>query len=137
VAEEPGCQSVSPLGGVPCHVAVVDDEPAVSRALERVLRSTGFLVATFATAEEFLAQSVGDLPDCLVLDIYLEGMSGLDLYSKLLVKGVRIPTVFITAHDNPWTHQRILESGAAYLAKPFEDQALLNAIRTAIDHNAT
>jgi FixJ family two-component response regulator len=137
VAEETRSAPSPPPGGAPCHVGVVDDEPGVRRALERVLRSTGFRVTTFASGEEFLAQSVGDLPDCLVLDIYLDGMTGLDLYSELVARRIHIPTIFITAHDNEWTRRRIQKSGAAYLAKPFEDHALLDAIRTTTGRDAT
>jgi FixJ family two-component response regulator len=116
------------------YVAVVDDEVIVRRALERLLRASGFRVGTFPSAEVFLAGLVANRPDCLVLDIHLGRMSGLELQASLSGKGERIPCVMITAHDDPLTRERCLRAGvAAYLTKPFDDWQLIDAIKQALN----
>jgi FixJ family two-component response regulator len=111
-------------------ISIVDDDLSVRRALRRLVRAAGYRVETFASAGEFL----GSTPStrriaCLVLDIYLEGMSGFELQEWLQASRLAIPIIFITAHDDPATRERIQRSGAAgHLAKPFEGRALLDAI---------
>jgi FixJ family two-component response regulator len=123
---------VAPRSAAAVHVAVVDDEAAVRRALERLLRASGFRVTSFTSAEAFLARDPRDAPDCLVLDIWMEGMSGLDLQAALAARGERIPTIIITAHDDPLTRERSLRAGAgAYLTKPFDEKELIEAIQRA------
>ena len=92
----------------------------------------GFSVATFASAEEFLASERAAAPACLVLDVHLDGMSGFDLQERLATAGVPIPTIFITAHDDPVTRARA-RSGVAYLQKPFREDALIGAIQQALE----
>ncbi|SRR6266850_3055398 len=110
-------------------ISIVDDDPSVRRALNRLVGSAGYLVETFASAGDFLGSSVSTRTACLVLDIYLEGMTGFELQDKLEADRLAIPIIFMTAHDDPATRERIARSGAAgYLGKPFDGQALLDAI---------
>jgi FixJ family two-component response regulator len=103
-------------------ISIVDDDPSVRRALNR-------LVGTFASAGDFLGSSPSTRTACLVLDIYMEGMSGFELQDQLEADRLAIPIIFMTAHDDPATRERIRRSGAAgYLGKPFDGHALLDAI---------
>ena len=116
------------------HIAVVDDEAIVRRALERLLRASGFRVTTFPSAEAFLKHMAADRPDCLVLDLHLGGMSGLCLQAALTSRGDSIPCIVITAHDDPLTQSRCLMAGAvAYLTKPFDDSELIEPIQKALE----
>jgi FixJ family two-component response regulator len=112
-------------------IAIVDDDLSVRRALSRLVRLAGYVVESFASAREFLASAPRGRTVCLVLDIQLDGggMSGFDLQERLVADGVTIPTIFITAHDNARTRERVKQSGVAgFLSKPFGDQALLDLI---------
>lgn len=112
---------------------MIDDDAEVRRAVRRLLRAAGFIVETFASAEEFLESNCQASPDCLVLDVRLGGLSGFGLQDRMAAAGRAVPIVFITAHDDPATRERAQRAGAAeYLRKPFEDQALIAAIHTAI-----
>ena len=113
-------------------IAIVDDDASVRRSLHRVVRAGGYTVQTFASGQEFL-DSLGEaLPACLVLDLHLNG-SGFDLQEHLATEGIVVPIVFITADDDARTLARIETSGAAgHLWKPFDDEALLEAIHRAI-----
>jgi FixJ family two-component response regulator len=113
-------------------IAVVEDDPSFLRALGRLLGAAGFTVAPFASAEDFLASHSTAAMSCLVLDVHLGGMSGFDLQQRLAAAGAPIPTIFITAHDDPITRERA-RSGVAYLRKPFREDALIGAIRQALD----
>ncbi len=114
-------------------IAIVDDDASVCRSLHRVVESAGYLVETFASAREFLAWLPRGRAACLVLDIHMNEISGFDLQEKLAV-----PVVFITSHDDATTRARIEKSGAAgHLWKPFDEQAVLDAIRHAVDHRLT
>lgn len=108
---------------------VVDDEESIRSALNRLLRSAGYQVLSFESAEDFL-NSVSDLSEgCIVLDIHLKGMSGLDLQEKLTSMELNYSVIFMTAYDNPQWRERAKKAGAAgYLRKPFGEQALLDAI---------
>jgi len=113
-------------------VYVVDDDDSIRRALKRLLVSSGYQALTFESAEAFLdsASSLGE--GCLLLDIRLPGMTGLDLQEKLSASGASYPIVFMTAHDNPQWREKANKGGAiAYLRKPFGDQSLLDAIQFA------
>jgi FixJ family two-component response regulator len=117
----------------PPLIAIVDDDPSVRRSLCRLLRSVGYTVATFASAAEYLDSLVRRQTDCLILDVHLDGMSGFELQHRLVTDGARVPIIFITAHDDALTRERIEKSGAAdHLWKPFDDRALLDAIGKAI-----
>jgi FixJ family two-component response regulator len=115
------------------YVAVVDDDDSFARALERLLRASGFEVHTFSSAEAFLAPTTFPPPDCLVLDIQLGGISGLDLLQRLRESGILTPVIFVTAHDVPEFREQARQAGCiAYLRKPVGKPALLEAIAKAI-----
>jgi FixJ family two-component response regulator len=121
-----------PLTNAPV-IAIVDDDPSVRRALHRLVRSAGYTVQTFASAHEFLDSLPGCRAACLVLDIHLNGISGFDLQERLAADEVDVPVIFMSAHDDAPTRERIERSGAAaHLWKPVDEQALLGAIRRAI-----
>jgi FixJ family two-component response regulator len=112
-------------------IAVVDDDPGVRKALGRLLRGSGFEVTSFASAEEFLAHGLDDHPNCLVLDIHLDGMTGLELREKLARDNVAIPVIFMTAHDDAETRQGLRDApGVPCLHKPFDEALLFQAIET-------
>ena len=114
-------------------VAVVDDEPAVLTGLKRMLNASGVAAEVFASAEEFLARGARDEPVCLVIDINLGGMSGIELRRHLSAAGSRIPVIFITARDDEATRRDAMQAGcAAYLGKPFSGRVLLDAIFGAV-----
>jgi len=113
-------------------VSIVDDDVSVRRALSRLVRLAGYAVESFATAREFMASAPRGRSACLVLDIQLDPgeMSGFELQEQLVADGVAIPTIFITAHGDSRTRERVRRSGVAgFLSKPFGDQALLDLIQ--------
>jgi FixJ family two-component response regulator len=115
------------------HVCVVDDDPSLRRALHRLLQTLGFRVVTFPSAEDFLAADTEPAPDCLILDIHLGTLSGLDLHERLRASGRMIPTIFITGHDDAATRERARRAGAAgYVPKPLDEADLISAIETAV-----
>jgi FixJ family two-component response regulator len=119
-------------------IAVIDDDASVRRALQRLLQSAGFTVETFATAHEFLDADYGAQTACLVLDVHLPGMSGLQLQEYLAASGVLIPIVFITAYDDVSTRERVQRAGAVgYLRKPFDQGTLIEAISRDIGEDAS
>jgi FixJ family two-component response regulator len=114
-------------------VFVVDDEVSVREALESLVRSAGFEVETFASAQDFLDRRKADKPGCLVLDVRLPGLSGLDLQKRIVEANQEIPIIFITGHGDVPTSVQAMKAGAVeFLMKPFSDQALLDAIQQAI-----
>jgi len=114
-------------------VWVVDDDASLLRALRLLLRSAGFTVGTFGSAEEFLVAVRADPPGCLVVDIHLGRLSGFDLHERLTAAGLTIPTIFITAHDDAPTRERARRAGAiGYLRKPFDDDALIASVQLAL-----
>jgi len=113
-------------------IGVVEDDPSFLRALRRLLSGAGFSVATFASAEDFLASDSAATTSCLVLDVHLGGMSGFDLQQHLVSVGIPIPTIFITAADDAATRKRA-RSGVAYLRKPVREGELLGAIHLALE----
>jgi FixJ family two-component response regulator len=115
-------------------VSVVDDDASLRRSVRNLLTSVGFQAQTFASAEEFLASSECENTGCLVLDLRMAGMSGLDLLKHLGAIGSRIPVVILTAHGDDEARQRAMRAGAvAFLGKPFRGDALLEAVRTAMN----
>ena len=117
-------------------VFVVDDDASVRDALRGLLRSAGFAVETFASAREFLARPPSDLPGCLVLDVGLPDLSGLDLQQRLADMSRTIPIVFITGQGDVPTSVRAMKAGAVeFLTKPFGERDLFAAIRQAIDRD--
>jgi len=114
-------------------VSVVDDDESLRRSLGNLFRSVGFGVETFASAEEFLRSAQRDNTSCLVLDLRMTGMSGLELLRHLAAGEPRIPVIILTAHGDEETRRRSLEAGAiAFLDKPFHAHALLEAVRGAL-----
>ena len=113
-------------------VTVIDDDRAVRKAMGRLLTASGFDVETFASAEEFLACAGSRATTCLILDIHLGGMSGLELQRQLQASHAQLPVIFITALDSEATRQHAMEVGCvAYLRKPFLSHSLLDAIERA------
>ncbi len=114
-------------------ISVVDDDASVRESLPDLLNELGFDVRAFSSAGEFLASDVVDRTDCLLLDVAMAGMTGPDLQSELILRGHKVPVVFITARSDEAVRTRVLDNGAvAYLLKPFSDTALLDAIRAAL-----
>jgi FixJ family two-component response regulator len=110
-------------------IAVVDDDPSILKALRRMLRSAGYDVGVFGSAQEFLRSLAFRSPQCLVLDVHLPGMTGIELHDRLRNLGCQLPIVFITANDTPQTRTAASHSeGTALLFKPFGNTALLAAI---------
>jgi FixJ family two-component response regulator len=119
-------------------VFVVDDDPAVREALTSLIRSVGLRVCAFGSALEFLSADPPDAPCCLVLDVRLPGLSGLDLQRELLETDGTIPIIFITGHADVPMSVRAMKAGAVeFLAKPFREEELLDAIRVALPRSAT
>ena len=117
-------------------VYVVDDDEGIRKSLESLLRSVGLSVQTFASAQEFLGAQRKAAPGCLVLDVRLPGLSGLDLQSELARAEIQTPIVFITGHGDIPMSVRAMKAGAVeFLTKPFRDQDLLDAIRQAIQRD--
>jgi FixJ family two-component response regulator len=114
-------------------VFVVDDDASVREALGGLMRSAGLSVATYATAQEFLAGPQAEGPSCLVLDVQLPGLSGLDLQRRMAEVNLEIPIIFITGHGDIPTSVQAMKAGAVeFLTKPFGDDDLLTAIHEAI-----
>lgn len=112
------------------RIAVVDDEPSVRRAFQRLLRLAGFDVDTFACGEAFLASLSARVPDCVILDLHMPGMSGLEVQSRLADEHRAVPVVVITGYDVPAARANALAMGAvAFLTKPVSEELLLAAIR--------
>jgi FixJ family two-component response regulator len=119
-------------------IAVIDDDASVRRALQRLLQSAGFMVETFATAREFLEANDWPQTACLVLDVHLPAISGVQLQAYLAASGVPIPIVFITAYDDVSTRERVNRAGAvAYLRKPVDQSTLIEAISRALGQGAS
>jgi RNA polymerase sigma factor (sigma-70 family) len=117
-------------------VFVVDDDPSVRRAIKRLITSVGLHVELLATAQEFLLSKRPEAPSCLILDIRLPGMSGLDFQRRLAQAGVDIPIIFITAHgDIPMTVRAMKAGAVEFFTKPFRDQDLLDAVQTALERD--
>ena len=115
-------------------VLIVDDDLAVREALEDLLRSVDLRVETFGSAQEFLAANLPAAPSCLVLDVRMPGLSGLDLQAELVKEHVNIPIVFLTGHGDVPMAVRALRAGAVnFLMKPFREQDLLDAVRPALE----
>jgi FixJ family two-component response regulator len=122
----------------PAIVYVVDDDPSVRRAIKRLIESEGLRVELFGSAQEFLQGRRPDAPSCLVLDIKLPEINGLDFQRQLAEAGIRIPIIFITGHgDIPMTVRAMKAGAVEFLTKPFRDQDLLDAIQLALERDRT
>ncbi len=117
-------------------VFVIDDDGSIREALKDLLESVGLRVETFASAPEFLQSSHSDAPSCLVLDIRMPGLSGLDLQREMAEANIHTPIIFITGHgDIPMTVRAMKAGAVEFLTKPFRDQDLLDAIQQALDRD--
>jgi len=117
-------------------VFVVDDDASVGRAIKRLVESVGLRVAHFSSAQEFLRGVHHEAPSCLVLDIRLPGISGLDFQHELAAANIHIPIIFVTAHGDIQMSVRAMKAGAVeFLTKPFRDQDLLDAIQIALQRD--
>jgi FixJ family two-component response regulator len=115
-------------------VAIVDDDDLMRSAVEGLLKSAGLPSRAFASAEEFLNSGQQRQVGCLVADIRMPGMTGLELQARLNAEHCRIPTIFITAHGDEKMRMQALRAGAVeFLAKPFDDEALLESVRAALE----
>src|ERR1700704_5016641 len=117
-------------------VFIIDDDPLVRSAIDGMLKSVGLLSEAFATPQEFLRSKRQDGPSCLVLDVRLPGVNGLDFQRELADEGIRIPVIFITGHgDIPMTVKAMKSGAVEFLTKPFRDQDLLDAIHQALERD--
>ena len=137
-ASAPGQSRASPKWHATPIVFVVDDDISVRESLELLIRSEGWHPETFASAQEFLAHPRMLVPSCLVLDVSLPGLNGLDLQKRVAVERIDMPIIFITGHGNvPMTVQAMKAGAVEFLTKPFSDDVLLSAIRNAIERSKT
>ena len=114
-------------------VSIVDDDELFRRSIERLVRSAGFSVETFGSAEDFLDRGDLDLTACAILDMKLPGMDGLDLQRRLITRPRPIPIVFVSAHEDDALRANALRAGAiAFLKKPFDDSTLLDALNRSL-----
>lgn len=117
-------------------VFVIDDDESIREALKSLIRSVGLRVETFASAYEFLVSNRPNVPACLILDVRMPGLSGLDLQRELGEANIHIPIIFITAHGDIPMSVRAMKAGAVeFLTKPFRDQDLLDAIQQALERD--
>ena len=115
-------------------VYVVDDDASAREGVARLIRSAGLMTKTFASGEEFLATPRPNMPSCLVLDVNLPGLNGLDLQRELAKSRPQVPIIFLTGHgDIPMTVRAVKAGAANFLTKPVDDEALLDAIRHCVD----
>jgi FixJ family two-component response regulator len=117
-------------------IAIVDDDPSAREGLQALIESAGWRAKTFASAQEFLAHLTAEAPSCLVLDLHMPGLSGLDLQKRMAEVGLDIPIVFLTGHGNIPASVKAMKAGAVeFLTKPFDEQELLQAIQEAIERD--
>jgi FixJ family two-component response regulator len=117
----------------PSHISVVDDDESLRESLEGLLKSLGHAVAVFSSAESFLGSSARAKTDCLILDVRMPGMSGLELQRELIAQQQKLPIIFITAHGDDDVVSRVMADGAVdCLLKPFSENSLLSAISQAL-----
>jgi FixJ family two-component response regulator len=115
-------------------VFIIDDDVRMRAAMQRLLKSVGLRAESFATPQDFLRRNPPDGPSCMVLDVRLPGMSGLDVQRKLIDSGIHIPIIFISGHgDIPMTVKAMKSGAVEFLTKPFRDQDLLDAIQQALE----
>jgi FixJ family two-component response regulator len=117
-------------------VLVVDDDPLMREAMQRLFRSVGMRVEVFASTAEFLQSKLADVPSCLILDVRLPGLSGLDFQSELVKAGIQIPIIFMTGYgDIPMTVKAMKAGAIEFLAKPFREQDMLDAVRLGLERD--
>lgn len=115
------------------HIIIVDDDPSMGQAVARLLVAAGWAVRIFQSAEAVLEHDALANAGCLVLDIELPGMSGIDLHARLTSAGIHLPVIFITGHDRPIFREKAESAGACYLPKPFPSSQLIDSVRRHIE----
>ena len=114
-------------------VFVVDDDESVCKALKRLMKSAGIKARSLSSAEDFLNQGCHNVPGCLILDVRMPGMNGLELQEELVKSGSTMPIIFMSAHEDAPTREQAMKAGAiAFLKKPFEDQILIEKVNSAL-----
>jgi FixJ family two-component response regulator len=117
-------------------IAIVDDDPSAREGLQSLIESAGWMTETFASAQEFLARPGAKAPSCLVLDLQMPGLSGLDLQKRMAEVGLEVPIVFLTGHGNIPASVQAMKAGAVeFLTKPFDEEKLVQAIEEAIERD--
>jgi FixJ family two-component response regulator len=117
-------------------IAIVDDDPSAREGLRALIESAGWRAETFASAQEFLGRSDAEAPSCLILDLQLPGLSGLDLQKRMAEAGLEIPIVFLTGHGSIPASVQAMKAGAVeFLTKPFDEEELLQAVQEAIERD--
>jgi FixJ family two-component response regulator len=121
--------------GKACVISIVDDDVSVREATRALVRSLGLPAATFASAEEFLHSDRMHDTACLITDVQMPGMSGVELHNRLVADGHQTPVIFITAFPDDTIRTRVLEAGACgYLGKPFKEENLIDCLHAALKH---
>ena len=114
-------------------ISIVDDDAPVREAIRRLIKSVGMNARAYASAEDFLSSNHAQDTSCLILDVQMSGMSGLELQQRLADSGCRIPIIFISAHSNGQVREQAIGAGAAdFLSKPFTEEALVDAVQAAL-----
>jgi FixJ family two-component response regulator len=114
-------------------ISIVDDDESIREATKGLVRSLGYLAATFSSAEEFLSSNRVDDTQCLITDVQMPGLSGVELQRRLLDQGRTLPTIFVTAFPDDRTRNRVLDAGAiGYLSKPYSEESLIECLDTAL-----
>jgi two-component system response regulator TtrR len=118
-------------------VFVIDDDESICRSLRRLIQSAGFHVRTFTSGNDFLNQGCQNMPGCILLDVRMPEVSGLELQKRLNDSGCKMPIIFMSAHQDTKTREKAIHAGAiAFLQKPFEDQLLVETLRSALNRFA-
>jgi len=117
-------------------ISIVDDDECAREATAGVIRSLGYALGTYASAEDFLGSDYVNNTSCLITDVHMPGLTGVELYQHLRVNGFAAPTIFVTGHPDETTRTQVLAAGAvAFLSKPFGKQALLDCLKAANLHH--
>jgi FixJ family two-component response regulator len=117
-------------------ISIVDDDESIRESTKGFVRSLGYEAAAFASAEEFLQSDSVDSTSCLITDVQMPGLSGVDLQRGLIAQGIQMPTIFITAFPEEETRARAMKAGAlGYLSKPFSEESLLKCLSTALENS--
>lgn len=118
-------------------ISIVDDDESVREATKGLVRSLGYAAATFASAEEFLSSDRVHATSCVIADVQMPGLSGIDLQHRLVAQGLRLPVIFVTAFPDERTRRRAIDAGAVdYLSKPFSDEQLVSCLDIALKKDA-
>jgi FixJ family two-component response regulator len=116
-------------------IAIIDDDPSAREATQRLVRSLGHKTQVFSSAEEYLQSGQGRHSSCLITDLHMPGMSGIDLQDRLIADGCRVPIIFVTAYFEERIEAQAMEAGAfGFLRKPFDDQSFVDCLDKALSH---